>query len=146
MSFPIRIAATVAVISLGTLAGLTACSVPSGTSTGDASSTASASPVMTDSPQVQEPVIVESSALEGQNIETTVGQFIDVVVGDSDPALWTATVATPGVVEFLPGGPDGASIMNPGFAVLMEGTTAVTMTDGTTTINFTVTVTAAPAK
>ena len=137
MSFRFRTAVALTLITLSVGAGLAACSNP----TTDNASTASALP--TDSPEVRAPAVVESADLEGQQLTTTVGQFIDVNVGDSDPALWTATVETPGVVEFFPGGPDGASIVNPGFAALTVGATSVTMTDGTTTITFTITVTAA---
>ena len=135
MSFRFRTAVALTLITLGVGAGLAACS---NTATND-TSTPSAS--ATDGPEVQAPVVVESSDLEGQQLQATVGQFVDIVVGDSDPALWTATVATPGVVEFYSGGPDGAAIVNPGFAALAEGATSVTMTDGTTTLTFTITVT-----
>jgi hypothetical protein len=85
--------------------------------------------------------VVESADLDGQQLTATVGQFIDINVGDSDPSLWTVIVETPGVVDYYPGGPDGASIVNPGFAALTEGATSVTMTDGVTTLTFTITVT-----
>ena len=130
--FRATVAVTLIALSLG--AGLAACSsAPSDSS----SSTSEA----TDSPDVQKPVVIESSELDGAQLQAMAGQFIDIAVGDSDPALWTATVATPGVVDFYPGGPDGASIVNPGFAALAEGATSVTMTDGTTTLTFTITVT-----
>ena len=140
MSSRFRTAVAISLITLSVGAGLAACSTP----TTDNASTPSALP--TDSPEVQAPVVVESTDLEGQQLAATVGQFIDINVGDSDPALWTATIETPGVVEFYPGGPDGASIVNPGFAALTVGATSVTMTDGTTTLTFTITVTASASQ
>lgn len=135
MSFRLRTVTAMSLLVVSLATGLAACSATS--SDGGSSPSASA----TDSPEVQTPVVVESADLDGQQLAASVGQFIDIVVGDSDPALWTATVDTPGVVEFYAGGADGASIVNPGFAALTEGATSVTMTDGTSTLTFTITVT-----
>jgi hypothetical protein len=135
MSSRFRTATAVTLIALSLATGLAACS----SSSPDGGSTPSAS--ATDSPEVQTPVVVESADLDGQQLTATVGQFIDINVGDSDPSLWTVIVETPGVVDYYPGGPDGASIVNPGFAALTEGATSVTMTDGVTTLTFTITVT-----
>ena len=140
MSARFRTVVAISLIALSVGAGLSACS----NATTDNTSTPSAEP--TDSPEVQKPVVVESADLDGQQLAATVGQFIDINVGDSDPALWTATAETPGVVEFYSGGPDGASSVNPGFAGLTVGATSVTMTDGVTTLTFTITVTASASQ
>lgn len=134
MSFRFRTVVALALITLSVGAGLAACS---NTATNDTSAPSASA---TDSPEVQAPVVVESADLDGQQLAASVGQFIDINVGDSDPALWSATAETPGVVEFFAGGPDGASIVNPGFAALAVGATSVTMTDGTTTLTFTIAV------
>ena len=65
-----------------------------------------------------------------------------LVINADEPASWTATIEDPSIVSFTAGTADGAAEFNPGFEPLAVGATTVTMTDGTSTVNFTVEVTA----
>jgi len=87
------------------------------------------------------PVIVDVADLDGTTVDVQEGNFIDVNVPMDSEALWTAKIADDMVLEFSAGGTDGGAVMNPGFKALAVGTTEVTMTDGTTTVTFTVNVT-----
>ncbi|MEQ1699993.1 MAG: hypothetical protein ABMA25_07785, partial [Ilumatobacteraceae bacterium] len=65
-----------------------------------------------------------------------------LVIDAEEPTAWSATTADPSILTFEAGTSDGGAEFNPGFTPLKAGTTEVTMTDGTTTVTFTVTVTA----
>ncbi len=88
------------------------------------------------------PIIVDVTTLEGQTVEVGEGNFIDVLVPADSEALWTATVGDSMILTFVAGGTDGSAVFNPGFEAVGVGTTDVTMTDGTTTVKFTVNITA----
>ena len=87
------------------------------------------------------PVIVDVADLDGTTVDVQEGNFIDVNVPKDSEALWTAKIADDMVLSFTPGGTDGSAVFNPGFEALGVGTTEVTMTDGMTTVTFTVNVT-----
>lgn len=91
-----------------------------------------------DSTQLIAPVIVDITAVDGADVEVTQDRVL--VLNADEPATWTATVADPSVLSFVAGRTDDTADYNPGFSTLSVGTTEVTMTDGTTTIRFTVTV------
>jgi hypothetical protein len=86
------------------------------------------------------PVIVDVNEIDGTTVSVPLGNV--VVVNADDPTAWTATVADASVATFTPGSDDGSATFNPGFAPVQAGTTEVTMTDGTTTVTFTLEVTA----
>jgi len=92
------------------------------------------------SSQLPAPVIVDVTELDGTTVSVPLGNV--VVVNADDPTAWTANVADAGIATFTPGSDDGSATFNPGFAPVQAGTTEVTMTDGTTTVTFTLDVTA----
>lgn len=92
------------------------------------------------SSQLPAPVIVDATGLDGSTVSVPLGNV--VVVNADDPTAWTATIADPAIATFTAGSDDGSATFNPGFAPVQAGTTEVTMTDGTTTVTFTLEVTA----
>lgn len=113
---------------------LSACSTASSTPESSETTAESGSTVIA-------PVVVDVAELDGTTVDVQEGNFIDVNVPMDSEALWTATIADAMVLSFTAGGTDGSAVFNPGFEALGVGTTEVTMTDGTTTVTFTVNVT-----
>lgn len=111
-----------------------------GACSSDDSSTAT-TPAATDGTgaQVIAPVIVDAATVDGTTVQVQLGNV--VVVNADDPATWTGEVADTSIATFTPGSDDGSATFNPGVQPLHEGTTTVTMTDGTTTISFTLEIT-----
>ena len=133
MNHPRR-SAGILTAALVVVASLTACSddlVRSGDTSADTTSVGG---------QVIAPVIVELTELDGTTVTVPLGNV--VVVNADAPASWTATVADESIATFTPGSDDGSAVFNPGFAPLQAGSTTVTMSDGTTTVTFTLDVTA----
>ena len=125
-----RVAASVAVASLsamGTL-GLTACS------SGGSSGGSSALP----------PVIVEIDSLDGTTVEVPEGGSVDLTGDDETYTAWTADIADPDVVEFVPGRDDGSAQFNPGLTAKSVGETDVTLENGETGDSVTFTVEVVP--
>jgi hypothetical protein len=121
-----RVAASVAVavVTLGAV-GLSGCSP-----TGNGGSSA------------LPPVIVELGDVDGTTVEVPEGGSIDLT-GDEETAIqWTADIADPEVVEFVPGRDDGSAQFNPGLTATSVGQTEVTLENGETgdTVTFTVEV------
>lgn len=88
--------------------------------------------------QLIAPVFVDITEIDGTSVE--VRQDRALVLNADEPAAWTATIADPSVLSFVAGRLEGTAEFNPGFTPLAIGSTEVTMTDGTTTVTFTVTV------
>ncbi|WP_173922590.1 hypothetical protein [Agromyces sp. Marseille-P2726] len=126
-----RLAASVLVMSVGAMAvGLAGCS--SGGSGGDPSGGASALP----------PVIVELDTVDGTAVEVPEGSSIDLTGDDETFTEWTAEIADPSIVEFVPGRDDGSAQFNPGLTAESVGETEVVLENGETgdTVTFTVEV------
>ena len=124
-----RAAASVAVV-LGLAAGglgLTACS-PGG------SQGSSALP----------PVIVELDDVDGTTVEVPEGGSIDLTGDDETYTEWTADIADPEVVEFVPGRDDGSAQFNPGLTATSVGTTEVTLENSESGDSVTFTVEVVP--
>jgi len=111
--------------------GLAACS-------SDSDSTATTKPSATN--QVVGPVMADVTTVDGTTVEVALTRTL--VISAAEPTKWTATVADPTILTFTAGTSDGSATFNPGFTPLKAGSTEVTMTDGATTVTFTVTVTA----
>jgi hypothetical protein len=62
--------------------------------------------------QVVAPTIVDVATLDGQTIDISNGNFIDITTGDTDPADWTAVLSDPSVAAFSEGS-TGTAVMNP---------------------------------
>ena len=120
----------VALIGVATI-GLAACS-------SDSDSTATTKPAGTN--QVIGPVMADITTVDGTTVEVALSRVL--VISAAETSKWTANVADPSVLSFVAGTDDGSAATNPGFTPLKAGTTKVTMTDGSTTVTFTVTVTA----
>ncbi len=90
--------------------------------------------------QLPAPIFVDPATADGTTVEVPVGNVVVITV--DEPTAWTATIADPAVATFTAGGTDGTAEFNPGLTPLQAGTTEVTITDGTVTVTFTLTVTA----
>jgi hypothetical protein len=119
------VAAAIAVLGVGGLA-LSGCSSPGTT---------------TDSSALP-PVIVELETVDGTTVEVPEGGSIDLTGDDETFTEWTADIADPEVVEFVPGRDDGSAQFNPGLTATSVGETEVTLENGETgdTATFTVEV------
>ena len=94
----------------------------------------------TDSPEVVEPDISALNALKGSTVTLAPGDFYDLVLPSGPAEAWTASVETPGIVEWMPveTGADGQPVST--LAAVGLGTTNVTLSDGRNTVTFVVTV------
>jgi len=127
-----RVAASVAVmlgVALGGF-GLTGCTASGGSSGGDSSALP--------------PVIVDLGDVDGTTVEVTEGGTIDLTGDDDTYAAWTADIADPDVVEFVPGRDDGSAQFNPGLTATSVGETDVTLDNGETGESVTFTVDVVP--
>jgi len=122
---PIVVLAGVATFGLG------ACS-------SDSDSTSTTKPSGTN--QIVGPVMADITTVDGTTVDVALSRVL--VISAAEPAKWTATIADPSILSFQAGTSDGSAAFNPGFTPLKAGSTEVTMTDGATTVTFTVTVTA----
>jgi hypothetical protein len=89
------------------------------------------------------PVFVDVDSLQGTTVEVRAGGAVVVTGDDETFTAWTATIADPTVVAFVPGRDDGSATFNPGFEALAVGSTDVTMANGESgaTIGFRIDVT-----
>ena len=127
-----RVAASVAVmlgVALGGF-GLTGCTASGGSSGGDSSALP--------------PVIVDLGDVEGTTVEVPEGGTIDLTGDAQTSTAWTADIADPAVVEFVPGRDDGSAQFNPGLTAKSEGETEVTLDNGETGDSVTFTVDVVP--
>lgn len=92
------------------------------------------------STQALPPVIVATDGLEGTTVQVPLTNTI--VINAENPTNWSGTVSDTTVASFVAGRNDGSATFNPAIKPLKPGTTNVTITDGTTTINFVVQVNA----
>ena len=122
-------------IAIAAVATLSACSSDS-TATTSTASTTTAAP---GGSQALPPVMVDLTTADGTTVEVTMATTIVFPV--DDVTAWSATIADPSVVGFTAGKDDGSAVFNPGLTPMKAGTTEVTLTDGTTTVTITVTVT-----
>ena len=112
--------------------------------TGETTDTAAASTAAPTSAaggsQALPPVMMPTEGLDGATVQVPLSNTL--VIQAAEPTAWTGTVADASIAKFVPGGDDGSAVFNPGVRPLAVGSTQVTITDGTTTITFTVEVTA----
>ena len=118
---------------------LSGCAASGGASE-PSSATPTASATASESPEIVAPASSALEALNGTTVALAPGDFYDVVLPAGAADAWTGTVETPGVVEWMPVEPaaDGSAVST--LAAVGVGTTVVTITDGTTSVSFTVTV------
>ncbi|HEU0181044.1 MAG TPA: hypothetical protein VFR16_02555 [Agromyces mariniharenae] len=125
-----RVAASVAVmlgVALGGF-GLTGCTA------GSSDGGSSALP----------PVIVDLGDVDGTTVEVPEGGSIDLTGDDETYTDWTADIADPAVVEFVPGRDDGSAQFNPGLTAESVGTTEVTLDNSESGESVTFTVEVVP--
>ena len=125
-----RVAASVAVASVLAVGALALAGCSSGGSSGDASALP--------------PVIVDLGDVEGTTVEVPEGGTIDLTGDDQTSTAWTADIADPAVVEFVPGRDDGSAQFNPGLTAKSEGETEVTLDNSETGDSVTFTVDVVP--
>lgn len=75
------------------------------------------------------PVFVDVDSLQGTTVEVRDGGAVVVTGDDETFTAWTATIADPTVVSFVPGRDDGSATFDPGFEAVAVGSTDVTMTN-----------------
>ncbi|TYL53470.1 hypothetical protein [Agromyces mariniharenae] len=127
-----RVAASVAVVlgvALGGF-GLTGCTA-SGGSSDDGSS-------------ALPPVIADLGDVDGTTVEVPEGGSIDLTGDDETYTDWTADIADPAVVAFVPGRDDGSAQFNPGLTAESVGTTEVTLDNSESGESVTFTVEVVP--
>jgi len=127
-----RVAASVAVmlgVALGGF-GLTGCTASGGSSGGDSSALP--------------PVIVDLGDVDGTTVEVPESGSVDLTGDDETYTDWTADIADPAVVEFVPGRGDGSAQFNPGLTAKSVGTTEVTLDNSESGDSVTFTVDVVP--
>jgi hypothetical protein len=125
-----RAAASVAV-ALGLTAGVLGLA---GCAAGGSSGDASALP----------PVIVSLDDVDGTTVEVPEGGSVDLTGDDETYTDWTADIADPEVVEFVPGRDDGSAQFDPGLTAESVGTTEVTLENSSSGDSVTFTVEVVP--
>jgi hypothetical protein len=88
------------------------------------------------------PVIVELDDVDGTTVQVDEGGSIDLTGDDETFTEWSAEIADPSVVEFVPGRDDGDAQFNPGLTAKSVGETEVTLDNASSgdTVSFTVEV------
>lgn len=88
------------------------------------------------------PVIVDLDTVDGTTVEVPEGGSVDLTGDDETYTAWTADIADPAIVEFVPGKDDGYAQFNPGLTATSVGETEVTLDNSETgdTVTFTVEV------
>ncbi|MFF2371965.1 hypothetical protein [Agromyces sp. NPDC058110] len=129
-------AGAVAGLALVASAALVGCSGSSGSGT-DASSSPTAS-----AGQLP-PVIVDLGDVDGTTVEVALGNSIDLTGDDEHFTAWSAEIADPSIVEFVPGSDDGSAQFNPGLTATAAGETEVSLSNAESgdEVAFTVVVT-----
>ena len=87
------------------------------------------------------PILSDPDTVAGTTVALHVGDFFDVEVPESGVDKWQATLSADKVVQFFAGEVVDGVVTPPEFAAIGEGTTEVTLTNGTRTVTFTITVT-----
>ncbi|MFN8022053.1 MAG: hypothetical protein U0Q03_11040 [Acidimicrobiales bacterium] len=128
--------ASFAAIALLAAAPLAACSDDESTSDATTSTTPTTQP---GGNQLPAPVIVDITTVQGTTVSVPLGNV--VVVNADDPASWTGSVDDESIATFTPGSDDGTASFNPGFSTRHGGITTARLTNGTTTVVFTLEVT-----
>src|SRR5690606_30632508 len=85
------------------------------------------------------PIMVDVAEVDGTTVQVPLDNVL-VLTGDDDTLkAWSATIADPSIVEFVPGKDDGSAQFNPGLDPLAEGVTEVTLdnADSGDTLTFT---------
>jgi hypothetical protein len=90
------------------------------------------------------PVIVQLDEVDGTTVQVDEGGSIDLTGDDDTYTDWSAEIADPSVVEFVPGRDDGSAQFNPGLTAKSVGKTEVTLDNSSSgdTVTFTVEVVA----
>ncbi len=88
------------------------------------------------------PVIVDIGSVGGTTVEVRTGGTVDITGDDETSTDWTAEIADPDVVSFVPGRDDGSAQFNPGLEATAVGSTEVTLTNSASgeSVTFTVDV------
>lgn len=88
------------------------------------------------------PVIVDLDEVDGTTVQVDEGGSIDLTGDDETFTEWSADIADPSIVEFVPGSDDGDAQFNPGLTAKSVGETEVTLDNASSgdTVTFTVEV------
>jgi hypothetical protein len=86
------------------------------------------------------PVIVDLDTVDGTTVEVPQGGNVDLTGDKTTYTDWTAKIADPSVVEFVPGRNSGSASFNPGLKATAPGKTVVTLTNSSSSKSVTFTV------
>jgi hypothetical protein len=88
------------------------------------------------------PIIVDLNTADGTTVDVPAGGNVDLTGDKTTYTDWSAKIADPNVVAFVPGRNSGSASFNPGLEAKAAGTTEVTLTNSTSgkSVTFTVVV------
>jgi hypothetical protein len=86
------------------------------------------------------PVIVDLDTVDGTTVNVPAGGHVDLTGDKTTYTDWTAKIADPSVVAFVPGRNTGSASFDPGLEAKSAGTTQVTLTNSSTSKSVTFTV------
>ncbi|SFR67971.1 hypothetical protein SAMN05428970_0313 [Agromyces sp. CF514] len=115
------VAAAAAGLALAASFALAGCSSSGSGSDASPSTTATAGQLP--------PVIVDLADADGTTVEVALGNSIDLVGDEEHYTAWTAEIADPSIVKFVPGHDDGSAQFNPGLTATAVGQTEVSLSN-----------------
>jgi hypothetical protein len=86
------------------------------------------------------PVVVNLETVDGTTVDVRAGGTVDLAGDETTYTDWTAKIADPNVVAFVPGRSTGSASFNPGLEAKSPGTTEVTLTNSSSSKSVTFTV------
>ena len=86
------------------------------------------------------PVIVDLNTVDGTTVTVPAGGHVDLTGDETTSTDWSAKIADPSVVAFVPGRNSGSASFNPGLEAKAPGTTEVTLTNSSSSKSVTFTV------
>jgi hypothetical protein len=86
------------------------------------------------------PVIVDLNTVDGTTVDVRAGGTVDLTGDETTYTDWSAKIADPIVVAFVPGRNSGSASFNPGLEAKAPGKTEVTLTNSSSSESVTFTV------
>lgn len=122
--------AAIAAVAGAAVIGLSACASPAPEPT--------SSGIIT---PVQEPIMLDYSAINGQTVDAKVGQVVVINFGDADASGVTVTFDPEGIATWTAPGHDDTATYNGGITAVKAGTTTVSFLQGKGAVQLTLNVT-----
>ncbi len=86
------------------------------------------------------PVVVNLDTVDGTTVDVRTGGTVDLTGDETTYTDWSAKIADPAVVAFVPGRNTGSASFNPGLEAKKAGKTEVTLTNSSSSKSVTFTV------